>query len=68
VNPLFQLLIAAALIAVMALLRVFSYGRVDRSRKQCDPGKAGCDETECFHGCSGAASLGKTRLKSGEPR
>jgi len=50
---LYQLLIAVALIAVMALFRVFSYGHVKRSRQKCDPGKAGCEETECFHGCSG---------------
>ena len=67
-NPLLQLLIAVALIAVMALFRIFSYRHVERSRKDCNTGKPGCDETECFHGCSGAAALGKSRPKSGEPR
>jgi len=52
-NLLPQLLIAAALIAAMAGLRVFAGRRAMRQRLQCDSGTDDCGKTECVHGCGG---------------
>jgi hypothetical protein len=57
---LLQLLTAAVLITAMVLLRLFSWQRSSRLRMKCDPGSGGCSETECFHGCGGAAPLAKS--------